>query len=240
MSIVLADIHYKVLYIILFLICLSILSCSIPSTTTFYQPKNKGKKIKVGVADSRGKIRGPKKILVHDLSDEIVTRVFVVFPSYYEHSLIGDLTGTSRKPATSTDYEHKLARHKFLHIAFEVPKGHNIRLANDTFEINAKELPSPILAKVISIQEIAGGEYKYYFEWWKPINEEKIDALAELSGHQDKEITYYALNFEYDYQSIYSLSDFPKRLKLTYPDMYIDGELISPEVFEFKLKTYAN
>ncbi len=241
MSIVLADIHYKILYIILFLICLSVLSCSIPSTSTFYKPTNKGKKIKVGVADSRGKIRGPKKILVHDLSDDIVTRVFVVFPVYYPESLVGAMVGTVDKPATSPEHKHKLARHKFLHVAFEVPKGHNIRLANDTFEINAKELPSPILAKVVSIQEIAGGEYKYYFEWWKPINDEKkIDALAEISGHQDKEITYYTLNFEYDYQSIYSLTDFPKRLKITYPDMYIDGELISPGLFEFKLKTYTN
>ena len=235
MSRMLADIYSKILYLILFLICLSILSCSLSTLTTYYKPTNKGKKIKGGTADSHGKIRGPKRLLVHDLSDDIATRVFVRFPKYFDPGLIG----TVDKPATSPDHEHTLSRHKFLHIAFEVPKGHNIRLANDTFEINAKELPSPILAKVISIQEITGGEYKYYYKWWKPINDKKIDALAELSGHQDKEVTYYTLNFEYDYQSIYSLSDFPKRLKLTYPDIYIDGKLFSPELFEFKLKKHS-
>jgi len=202
---------FKALYVIVVITSILAISCSFPARPAqrYYKPLNEGQKTDMY------NIAGRDNILIYELGDGVVTRVFIWYVNLYEI------------PTPS------LSRFSFLQVAFEVPEGQEIKLASDTFEIHSLELHSPIIAKVESIQEIAGGEFKYYYKWWKRIGE-KMGAYEELSGHRGKKLTYYVLNFVYEIKD--TPIDNPTILTVIFPKIYIGGELDTIETLKFKSK----
>ena len=204
---------FKALYVIVVITSILAISCSFTPRPRerYYKPLNEGQKTDMY------NVAGRDNILIYELGDGVVTRVFIWSSNVNLYEI----------PTPS------LSRFPFLQVAFEVPEGQEIKLASDTFEIQSEELVYPIIAKVVSIQEIAGGEFKYYYKWWKPIGE-KMGAYEELSGHRGKKLTYYVLNFVYEIKD--TPIDNPTILTVIFPKIYIGGELDTIETLKFKSK----
>ena len=189
-------------------------SCYIPHQIHYYEPTSEGDEMTWSESHV-----GPSDTLVFDISDGV-------------KSMIRCYAGGLHK------------KYIYLHVGIEVPEGKTVKFASDVFEIHSADLSIPDIAKIVSIQEMKGSQYfrvsKHIKEDNKKVLAPKLEPDTELIGYSDRMFTfvhknhaYYTLHFRYGNSKPRS-DQLPENISVHYPDLYINGELVSIEPIQFK------
>jgi hypothetical protein len=206
--------YNKCLWIAVSVIALITFSCYIPRQIHYYEPESEGDEFTWSTSHV-----GPSDTLEFEISDGVKSMIRCYAGGLHEEYV-------------------------YLYVGIEVPEGKSVKLASDVFEIHSADLSTPDIAKVVSIQEMKGS---VYFRYPKRIKEDNKKVLAprlqpdgELIGHSDRMFTlvqknhaFYTLHFRYGNSKPRS-DKVPENISVHYPDLYINGELISIEPIQFK------